>query len=232
MPSPQLTDRIKEAPAMVLRAIFAGVGQVLLAVDKIRNDVLEHGAKEAGAQPSQPARPPAPPGPAAGQDAATADRGNVRPLRDEPASAAAGTKPAAAPAGPASPAPAAKRTASAKPAAAKAAAAKPAGKPAAGKPASAAPAKAKPAAAKPAAAKPAAAKPAAAAPASAPATAAAAAPLANYDELTIASLRARLRGLDAATVRSLLEYERSHADREAVVSMYERRLEKIASEAR
>ena len=36
MPIPQVTDRIKEAPAVVLRAVFAGIGQVLMAVDKIR----------------------------------------------------------------------------------------------------------------------------------------------------------------------------------------------------
>ncbi|MGE5137765.1 MAG: hypothetical protein ACM32E_33325, partial [Gemmatimonadota bacterium] len=89
---------------------------------------------------------------------------------------------------------------------------------------------AKPAAAKPAAAKPASAKPAAAEKPATPA-AAAAAPLPNYEELTVASLRARMRGLSAADVRGLLDYEKSHANREAVVTMYERRLEKIASEA-
>jgi len=40
MPIPQLTDRIKEAPATLLRAVFAGIGQLLLAADKFRSDVL------------------------------------------------------------------------------------------------------------------------------------------------------------------------------------------------
>jgi hypothetical protein len=44
----------------------------------------------------------------------------------------------------------------------------------------------------------------------------------------VASLRARLRGCDAATVRTLLAYETAHADREAVIGMYERRLIKLA----
>ena len=30
MPIPQVTDRIKEAPAVALRAVFAGIGQLLM----------------------------------------------------------------------------------------------------------------------------------------------------------------------------------------------------------
>ena len=41
MPIPQVTDRIKEAPAVVLRAVFAGIGQLLMAVDKIRAQTQE-----------------------------------------------------------------------------------------------------------------------------------------------------------------------------------------------
>src|SRR5215510_4896855 len=37
MPIPQVNDRIKEAPAVMLRAVFAGVGQLLLAADKVRS---------------------------------------------------------------------------------------------------------------------------------------------------------------------------------------------------
>ncbi|MBO0776870.1 MAG: hypothetical protein J2P34_11205, partial [Actinobacteria bacterium] len=57
------------------------------------------------------------------------------------------------------------------------------------------------------------------------------APLPSYDELTLPSLRARMRGLDAAGVQALLAYEQSHAARPDVIAMYERRLEKLASEA-
>jgi hypothetical protein len=34
---PQVSERIKEAPAQVLRGVFAGIGQLLLITDKLRN---------------------------------------------------------------------------------------------------------------------------------------------------------------------------------------------------
>jgi hypothetical protein len=49
----------------------------------------------------------------------------------------------------------------------------------------------------------------------------------GYDELSIASLRARLRALDAAQVRDLLGYERAHASRANVITMFERRIAKL-----
>ncbi len=57
------------------------------------------------------------------------------------------------------------------------------------------------------------------------------APLPNYDALTVASLRARLRNLDIVQVRQLAEYERAHAGREDVLGMYERRIAKLEAEA-
>jgi hypothetical protein len=57
---------------------------------------------------------------------------------------------------------------------------------------------------------------------------AAALPLPNYDELTIASLRARLRNLTAEQLTVLIEYEKAHANREDVVTMFERRITKLA----
>jgi hypothetical protein len=57
-------------------------------------------------------------------------------------------------------------------------------------------------------------------------------PLPNYDALSVASLRARLRSLDIAQVRQLAEYERAHAGREDVLGMYERRIAKLEAEAR
>jgi hypothetical protein len=77
---------------------------------------------------------------------------------------------------------------------------------------------------------PAAAAPAAAAETSAaPETAAEAAalPLPNYDELTIASLRARLRNLTAEQLTELIEYEKEHANRADVITMFERRVTKL-----
>ena len=61
--------------------------------------------------------------------------------------------------------------------------------------------------------------------------AAAAAPLPNYDELSVASLRARLRNLDVAQVKELAEYERAHAARADVLTMFERRIAKLEAEA-
>ena len=52
-------------------------------------------------------------------------------------------------------------------------------------------------------------------------------PLASYDELTIASLRARLRTLSVAQLTELLGYERAHAARADVITMFERRIAKV-----
>ena len=58
-------------------------------------------------------------------------------------------------------------------------------------------------------------------------TEAAALPLANYDDLSIASLRARLRTLSADQLSTLIEYEKAHADRADVITMFERRIAKL-----
>jgi len=55
-------------------------------------------------------------------------------------------------------------------------------------------------------------------------------PLPGYDEMSVPSLRARLRNLDAAQVRQLAEYERAHAGRAEVVGMFERRIAKLQAE--
>lgn len=52
-------------------------------------------------------------------------------------------------------------------------------------------------------------------------------PLSGYDELSLPSLRARLRNLDAAELRDLLAHERAHANRDDVVTMFERRIAKL-----
>jgi hypothetical protein len=59
----------------------------------------------------------------------------------------------------------------------------------------------------------------------------AAAPLPNYDDLTVASLRARLRNLSVDQVRALVEYERAHAARPEVITMFERRVAKLEAGA-
>jgi hypothetical protein len=52
-------------------------------------------------------------------------------------------------------------------------------------------------------------------------------PVPNYDQLSVASLRARLRVLDASQVQTLLDYEKAHESRPAVITLFERRLTKL-----
>ena len=192
---PQVSERIKEAPAQALRGVFAGIGQLLLITDKLRHKTPAH-------QDVPRARTP--------EAAETVTDTTVTdPEEKVPAEAVV-----------AEPAPAA-----AKPAAEQAAA-EPSTPPKAqsardfdktgnvrllgdedGGPAEAA------------------------APVAAPEPATAAPPLPNYDELSLASLRARLRNLDVAQVRGLADYERAHAARADVLAMFERRIAKLEAEA-
>ncbi len=56
---------------------------------------------------------------------------------------------------------------------------------------------------------------------------AAALPLPSYNSLTLPSIRARLRSLDADQLRVLAAYERTHAERPEVLGMFERRIERL-----
>jgi hypothetical protein len=56
-------------------------------------------------------------------------------------------------------------------------------------------------------------------------------PLPNYDALSLASIRARLRGLDVAQLKVLLDYEAASAERPEVLGMFERRIEKLEAGA-
>jgi hypothetical protein len=169
---PQVSERIKEAPAQALRGVFAGIGQILLITDKLRNKTpaSQQVPQARAPEPSEtPAAQPAAASPAATEPAPSAgavpqDRdpdktGNVRLLTSEKA-AANDTAPAAA--------------------------VTPQNEPGA--------------------------------------------PLPNYDELSIASLRARLRNLDVAQVRQLADYEKAHAARPDVMTMFERRIAKLEAE--
>jgi hypothetical protein len=194
---PPVSERMKEAPAHALRAVFAGIGQVLLVADRIKNRATDtNHAPSAAAPASETAAAPA--------DAAAADAAAA----DAPAAGTAPVPPDAATAPPASATPAST-----------AATAPPASATPAATPASAA-----------AAAPPAAAAPASATTATAPSAAATAAddlPVPHYDELSVASLRARMRGLNAAQLRILIDYESTHAERGTVLAMFERRLAKV-----
>ena len=185
MPIPQVNDRIKEAPVVVLRAVFAGIGQILLTADKVRARATEQVWTPERAPASLPMdrQPPEPPRNGATRTkTAVADRPAVReaPTGQGPATAAA------VPVTKTTPAAKALRTTKTSP-----------------------PAKAT------------------ATPKAASATEAA--PLPGYDDLSFASLRGRLRALDVPTIEAMLAYEKAHARREPVITMFERRLAKLSA---
>ena len=253
---PQVSERIKEAPAQALRGVFAGIGQLLLITDKIRNkasyqDVARaRTARAPGTVTDTAVTSPAGHDAGTAAAAAAAEPAAAGPALAEPARAEAAPA-EAAPAGPAAGKPATARRTAAKPAAGKPVTPKPAAKPVTAKPPTARRTPAKTAAAESAAAAgetpPSPPKRQStrdfdktgnvrlladetAVPAAAPA-AAGPAPLPNYDELSVASLRARLRNLDVSQVRQLAEYERTHAARAEVLTMFERRIAKLEAEA-
>jgi len=162
--------QMKEGPASMLRAMFAGFGSLMSVMDKVRAKP----AAEAPADAKAPAAAttPAPEDTAAPEPEATA----------EPATAAA--QAAAEPETAVAPEPTA------------------------------------PAAAEPAAAEP---------EASAGPETSSALPLANYEELSVASLRARLRNLSNDDLSQLMAYERAHQDRPEVIKMFQNRLIKMTT---
>jgi hypothetical protein len=54
--------------------------------------------------------------------------------------------------------------------------------------------------------------------------------LAEYDELTLAQLRGRLRGLSLAQLAELLEYEHVHQDRPAFITLLSNRISTVSSQ--
>lgn len=161
--------QVKERPASMLRAMFAGLGSFLGVVDKVRN-------KSAASSPAEPETTAAP-------EATAEPEGTAGPEATPEPEAAAGPEAAAAPE--ATPEP---ETATA--------------------------------------------PETAAAPEAAAATEAGGAlPVANYDELSVASLRARLRSLSVAQLTELLDYEKSHAARADIITMFERRIVKVQAES-
>jgi hypothetical protein len=164
MPVPHVSERIKEVPAQALRGVFAGIGQLLLITDKLRNKAPGDVPRARTPERDQPVAEatvsePAVPQEKAAEPARTRDfdkTGNVRLVdgAQTDAAGAVGSEPGDS--GP---------------------------------------------------------------------------PLPNYDELSVASLRARLRNLDTAQVRQLAEYERAHAARADLIAMFERRIAKLEADA-
>ncbi len=143
---PQVHDQLKRGPTLALRAVFAGIGRILMAADRPSAAMPTAAPQVADAELGSRWR-------------SLDQTGNVRLLSADDASD--GAAPAARP----SPAPSA---------------------PTAG-----------------------------------------ALPLARYDELSLASIRARLRSLDTGQLRVLADYERRNAERPEVLGMLERRIEKL-----
>jgi outer membrane biosynthesis protein TonB len=56
-------------------------------------------------------------------------------------------------------------------------------------------------------------------------------PVPDYDTATLPQLRARLRGLTSAQIGLLREYERAHAARPEILTMYENRIAKLNGHA-
>jgi len=225
---PQVTDRLKEAPAQALRAVFSGVGSVLLVADRLRH----RPGQETGQGNGHAARPATAPDGGSPVATAPAPTGGSMAAQDSPAAKAAKAAssakasyaeppaprtPAAPPATTDSPAPAQSRGRSAK---ATAASATGGGETAASDTgvARAAPAKRGSGTAT--------AKRGAAAGGSG---GAAGLPLAGYDGLSVPQLRARMRTLEPAQLRALIAHERAHAGRDEVVAMFERRIAKVES---
>jgi len=219
MRAPQVSDRIKEAPAQALRGVFAGIGQLLLYTDKLRNKAPYPQVPAAPPAAAPPTEPEAP-----ARDLATAsvpaERDVVTDLDATQTPRTSKTPPA-----PKTPAPAAEirdfdKTGNVRLITADEARADDAPTTAEEPrpPAVSEPEPAEAAAVEHAPAS--AAKPDAGPAEPAP-------PLPNYDELSIASLRARLRNLDVTQVRGLVEYEKGHAGRADVLTMLERRIAKL-----
>jgi hypothetical protein len=245
-------DTVSELPIQAARLAVMGVGRALLLTDRVRKDYRE--ARESGLGPvlgrlkddaenftgmvvgKVAGNGKTGDAPVASRTAADSEisvgkpkpAGTTRPpAAKPPAKPAAATRPAATPAKPPATPPA---RPAAKPAATATSAAtakpKPAPKPAAKE---SAPAKPK-AAAKPKPKPAATPKPAAKAAPAPKAPAAKDLPVSGYDEATLASVRARLRGLDARQVGELRDYERAHAARADFLRMYQNRIAKLRGE--
>ncbi len=202
---PQVNDRLKEAPAQALRAVFSGVGTVLLVADRLRHRPSQetgqgngHATRRATAQEGSSPAATAPPR----QGGSPATQGGPAAKAASPAKASSA------------------KASSAKASSAKARAAAP-------------PAPRTPAAPPTSADSPAPAKSGGGSAAAVLGGAASESgvsdglPIAGYDGLSMPQLRARMRTLDPAQLRALIAHERAHAGRDEVVAMFERRIAKV-----
>jgi hypothetical protein len=177
--------QIKEGPASMLRAMFAGFGSLMSVMDKVR-------AKPAATAPADTEAPAAPTTAAPEDTAASEPETTVEP---EPVVAEAAAEPEAAVATEVT-----VPEATAEPQATTVVPETPAAPETTADPeTSAAP------------------------------EASSALPLANYDELTVASLRARLRNLSNDDITQLTSYEQAHQNRPEVIKMFQNRIIKMTT---
>lgn len=218
----------KDVPVRVLRGLFAGIGHLLLAADRFRaeeeqREGIEHDEHDGPPTGLDGEHAPHPmttadyvrsasraPAAAPGAEAAVSERGRHRKPAEPRASARTGARKKRQPAGPRTfrslDATGNVRVLTADmPAESSSEDARPAQQARTRKPGRAAPAH----------------------PATVPPAAEASLPVPGFDGLSLASVRARLRNLDAAQVRTLLEHERSAGNRADVVGMLERRAAKL-----
>jgi hypothetical protein len=212
----QVSERVKEAPAQALRAMFSGIGQVLLVADRIKSR-----AAEPERAPSAPATPSAPAEPVPQSSAATVkdetrwrsldETGNVRLIPGEDTSKAT---PTTTPPPPETPdgSEVIEVSEVAEISEVSEAASTVVPEP--------------PVTSEPAAVT----EQTSTQPPATPEAPATSLPLPNYDNLTVPSLRARLRNLDPAQLRTLVDYEKAHAGRADVLTMFERRIAKLESD--
>jgi outer membrane biosynthesis protein TonB len=209
---PQVSERVKEAPAQALRAMFAGIGQLLSASDKLRGkSATDEAPAEAKTAAPETATPETATPETATPETATPETATPETATPETATPETATPETATPET-ATPETATPETAT----------------PETATPETATPETATPETATPETATPETATPETDAAPAAPAASTRELPLPNYDDLTIASLRARLRNLSADQLAQLVEYEKSHANRADVIQMFERRIAKLA----
>jgi hypothetical protein len=231
---PQVTERIKEAPVQALRGVLSGIGQVLLFTDKLRNkNATPADAPDAAATDSASDSAASATDSAASAEAATAAEASVA---AEAEAVLASTPAEAVPVAEAEPvaeaAPAAKAAAPAKTRKPR----KPRDLNKTGNvriitEEDAAPAPAEVAAeAEVTTAEVEVVLVEVEVPAEAEAPAAGELPMPTYDDLSVASIRARMRNLTAAQIATLADYEKAHAARPEVVTMFERRIAKLEAE--
>jgi hypothetical protein len=245
---PQVSERVKEAPAQALRAMFAGIGQLLSASDKLRGkSATDEAPAEAKATAPQTATPETATPETATPETVTPETVTPETVTPETVTPETVTPETVTPetVAPetATPETVTPETATPETVTPETATPETATRetvtPETATPETVTPETATPETATPETATPETATPQtlggghvklvpADAVAAAPAAQTGGLPVPNYDDLTIASLRARLRNLSADQLAQLADYEKSHANRADVIQMFERRIAKLA----